>query len=62
MAIQQILKPEGPAAPNEARAEQPELLIDQFLPRYDLAIVHAEGCCVPRPTRATARRAALTCL
>jgi hypothetical protein len=27
---------------NEAHAGQPVLLIDQFLPRYDLAIVHAE--------------------
>ena len=42
MAIQQILEREGPGALDEARAEQPELLIDQFLPRYDLAIVHAE--------------------
>ena len=42
MAIQQALEPEHPGAPDEARAGQPELLIDQFLPRYDLAIVHAE--------------------
>src|SRR6266568_2153100 len=42
MAIQQILEHEGRGAPDEARVEQPELLIDQFLPRYDLAIVHAE--------------------
>ena len=42
MALQQVLEPEGLRAPDEARAEQPELLIDQFLPRYDLAIVHAE--------------------
>src|SRR6266567_467789 len=42
MAIQQIVEREGRGAPDEARVEQPELLIDQFLPRYDLAIVHAE--------------------
>ena len=39
MAIQQILEHEDLRALDEARAEQPELLIDQFLPRYDLAIV-----------------------
>jgi hypothetical protein len=42
MALQQVLEPEAPRAPDEARAQQPELLIDQFLPRYDLAVVHAE--------------------
>src|SRR5579864_418246 len=42
MALQQALKPEGPGAPDEVCAQQSELLIDQFLPRYDLAVVHAE--------------------
>ncbi len=42
MAHQQVVEPEGPGSPDEARERQPELLIDQFLPRYDLAIVHAE--------------------
>jgi hypothetical protein len=42
MAIQQVSEPGRPCAPTEARAGQPVLLIDQFLPRYDLAIVHAE--------------------
>jgi deazaflavin-dependent oxidoreductase (nitroreductase family) len=42
MALQQVFEPEGPGGPDEARVQQPELLIDQFLPRYDLAVVHAE--------------------
>jgi deazaflavin-dependent oxidoreductase (nitroreductase family) len=42
MALQQVLEPEGPGTPDEVRAQQRELLIDQFLPRYELAIVHAE--------------------
>jgi hypothetical protein len=42
MAIQQLSESECPRAPDEALAGQPELLIDHYLPRYDLAIVHAE--------------------
>jgi hypothetical protein len=42
MAMQQVSEPRRTRAPNEARARQAVLLIDQFLPRYDLAIVHAE--------------------
>jgi hypothetical protein len=45
MALQQVLEPEGPGAPDEVCAQQSELLIDQFLPRYDLAVVHAEVMC-----------------
>lgn len=42
MALQQVSDPGRQRAPNEARAGPPVLLIDQYLPRYDLAIVHAE--------------------
>jgi hypothetical protein len=42
MAMQQVSEPGGPRGSNAAAAGQPVLLIDQLLPRYDLAIVHAE--------------------
>jgi pimeloyl-ACP methyl ester carboxylesterase len=42
MPIQQVSESGRSRAPNEARVGQPVLMIEQFLPRYDLAIVHAE--------------------
>jgi hypothetical protein len=39
--------PEVPAAPAAGAAQGPPLLIDQFLPRYDFAIVHAQVFGVP---------------
>jgi pimeloyl-ACP methyl ester carboxylesterase len=41
MPIQHVSEPGRSRAPDEARVG-PVLLIDQFLPRYDLAIVHAK--------------------
>ena len=35
------------AAPAAGAAEGPQLLIDQFLPRYDFAVVHAQVFRVP---------------
>ena len=39
--------PEVPAVPAAEAAQGPQLLIDQFLPRYDFAIVHAQVFGVP---------------
>jgi hypothetical protein len=36
-------QPEVPAVPAAGAAQRPPLLIGQFLPRYDFAIVHAQG-------------------
>ncbi len=62
-------QPEVPAA---GAAQGPQLLIDQFLPRYDFAVVHAQVFGVPPGTclraarnldlfRHPAIRAPLTC-
>ena len=40
-------QPEVPAVPAAGAAPGPPLLIDQFLPRYDFAIVHAQVFGVP---------------
>ncbi|HUK67261.1 MAG TPA: hypothetical protein VLW50_00645 [Streptosporangiaceae bacterium] len=40
-------QPEVPAVPAAGAAPQPPLLIDQLLPRYDFAIVHAQVFGVP---------------
>ncbi len=40
-------QPEGPAVPAAGAALGPPLLIDQFLPRYDFAVVHARVFGVP---------------
>lgn len=40
-------QPEVPAVPAAGAAQRPPLLIDQFLPRYDFAIVHAQVFGVP---------------
>lgn len=40
-------QPEVPAVPAGGAAQRPPLLIDQFLPRYDFAIVHAHVFGVP---------------
>jgi hypothetical protein len=40
-------QPEIPAVPAAGAAQGPPLLIDQFLPRYDFAIVHAQVFGVP---------------
>lgn len=40
-------QPEIPAVPAAGAAPRPPLLIDQFLPRYDFAIVHAQVFGVP---------------
>jgi hypothetical protein len=40
-------QPEGPAVPAAGAAQGPQLLIDQFLPRYDFAVVHAQVFRVP---------------
>ena len=40
-------QPEVPAVPAAGAAQGPQLLIDQFLPRYDFAVVHAQVFRVP---------------
>ena len=40
-------QPEVPAVPAAGPAQGPQLLIDQFLPRYDFAVVHAQVFRVP---------------
>ena len=40
-------QPEVPAVPAAGAAQGPQLLIDQFLPRYDFAVVHAQVFGVP---------------
>ncbi len=40
-------EPEVPAVPSAGAAQGPQLLIDQFLPRYDFAVVHAQVFRVP---------------
>jgi len=40
-------QPDVPAVPAAGAAQRPPLLIDQFLPRYDFAIVHAQVFGVP---------------
>ena len=40
-------QPEGPAVPAAGAAQGPQLLIDQFLPCYDFAVVHAQVFRVP---------------
>lgn len=40
-------QPEAATAPAATEMPGPELLIDQFLPRYDFAVVHAQVFRVP---------------
>ena len=40
-------QPEVPAVPAAGAAQGPQLLIDQFLPRYEFAVVHAQVFSVP---------------
>ncbi len=40
-------QPEVPAVPAAGATQGPPLLIDQFLPRYDFAVVHAQVFGVP---------------
>jgi hypothetical protein len=49
-------QPEVPAVPAAGAAQGPPLLIDQFLPRYDFAIVHAQVFGVPPETCLRAAR------
>ena len=55
-----VPQPEVPAVPAAGAAQGPQLLIDQFLPRYDFAVVHAQVFRVP-PEVCLRRPATLTC-